>query len=224
MQVRVALLALFSSDIKVPNKTKKEFLLFLSNFHFAAFGIKLKVRSNQTTTPYKKFSQEVKDAKNSSDIKSAMKTLKSQLMGLINEVDFMEAFKNLNFNKVEARKDKSAFPAQYAIKRIANYMQDRDHNDDEYSIEHIINESSGASYSSNIGNLIVLENKINQKISQDEKRSKKDFTFSEKKKYYQESNYNMVKNFLESYTNDFNKNDVYERSEKLAKKFWDLFF
>lgn len=224
VQVRVALLALFSSNIKIPNATKKEFLLFLSNFHFAAFGIKLKVRSNQTTTPYKNFSRDVKKAKNKKDIRKAMHSLQSNLMDLIDKSDFINAFKNLSFNKIEARAGKSVFPAQYAIKRIANKLQDRDYSDDEYSIEHIINESNDAPYSCNIGNLIVLENQINQKINQKEQNSKKEFSFSEKRIYYKESNYNIMKEFLESYIEKFEEDEIKERSEKLAETFWELFF
>lgn len=224
VQVRVALLALFSSNIKIPNATKKEFLLFLSNFHFAAFGIKLKVRSNQTTTPYKNFSRDVKKAKNKEDIRKAMHSLQSNLMDLIDKSDFINAFKDLSFNKIEARAGKSVFPAQYAIKRIANKLQDKDYSDDEYSIEHIINESNDAPYSCNIGNLIVLENQINQKINQKEQNSKKEFSFSEKRIYYKESNYNIMKEFLESYIEKFEENEIKERSEKLAETFWELFF
>lgn len=224
VQVRVALLALFSSNIKIPNATKKDFLLFLSNFHFAAFGIKLKVRSNQTTTPYKNFSRDVKKAKNKEDIRKAMHSLQSNLMDLIDKSDFINAFKDLSFNKIEARAGKSVFPAQYAIKRIANKLQDKDYSDDEYSIEHIINESNDAPYSCNIGNLIVLENQINQKINQKEQNSKKEFSFSEKRIYYKESNYNIMKEFLESYIEKFEENEIKERSEKLAETFWELFF
>ncbi|MGW7996274.1 DUF262 domain-containing protein [Staphylococcus xylosus] len=224
VQVRVALLALFSSNIKIPNATKKEFLLFLSNFHFAAFGIKLKVRSNQTTTPYKNFSRDVKKAKNKEDIRKAMYSLQSSLMDLIDKSDFINAFKDLSFNKIEARAGKSLFPAQYAIKRIANKLQNKDYSDDEYSIEHIINESNDAPYSCNIGNLIVLENQINQKINQKEQNSKKEFSFSEKRIYYKESNYNIMKKFLESYIEKFEENEIKERSEKLAETFWELFF
>lgn len=224
VQVRVALLALFSTNIKIPEKIKKEFLLFLSNFHFAAFGIKLKVRSNQTTTPYKNFSRDVKKAKNTKDIEKAMVSLQESLMNLIDKEDFIDAFRNLSFNKKEARTGKSVFPAQYAIKRISNKLQDKDYNDDEYSIEHIINEGENTSYSNNIGNIIVLENKINQKISQEEQKSKKAFSFSEKKNYYKESNYVIMQDFLKLYTDKFEENEIKERSNRLAETFWQLFF
>ncbi|MCD8887218.1 DUF262 domain-containing HNH endonuclease family protein [Staphylococcus epidermidis] len=222
VQVRVALLALFSSEIKIKDKLKKDFLLFLSNFHFAAFGIKLKVRSNQTTIPYKNFSKDVKNAKSTEDIKNAMIQLKLKLMDLIYKSDFINAFKNLSFSKLESRKGNTVFPAQYAIKRIANDLQNRDYNDDEYSIEHIINESKEGDYN-NIGNLIVLETNINQNISQNEQKAKKDFTFSEKRNYYKKSNYYMVKKFLELYPEKFEKNDIKNRSERLAKEFWETF-
>lgn len=201
---------------------KKDFLLFLSNFHFAAFGIKLKVRSNQTTIPYKNFSKDVKNAKSTEDIKNAMIQLKLKLMDLIYKSDFINAFKNLSFSKLESRKGNTVFPAQYAIKRIANDLQNRDYNDDEYSIEHIINESKEGDYN-NIGNLIVLETNINQNISQNEQKAKKDFTFSEKRNYYKKSNYNMVKKFLELYPEKFEKTDIKNRSERLAKEFWETF-
>ncbi|MEB6066378.1 DUF262 domain-containing protein [Staphylococcus arlettae] len=224
VQVRVALLALYSTKIKISNTTNKNFLLFLSNFHFAAFGIKLKVRSNQTTTPYKNFSRDVKNAKTKEEIKKAMDSLKESLMDLIDKSDFINAFKSLSFNKIEARAGKSLFPTQYAIKRIANKLQNKDYNDDEYTIEHIINESNDVPYSYNIGNIIVLENQINQKINTEEQRLKKEFSFSEKRTYYEKSNYNIMKKFLESYTVKFEENEIKERSEKLAETFWDLFF
>ncbi|MBM7030708.1 hypothetical protein CHR37_12165 [Bacillus velezensis] len=224
VQVRPVLLSLYITDAKLgkkklPQKEKTLFLQFLSNFHFAAFGTNLKVRSNKATSPYKNFSEKVSNARSKNDIKVAISELRKELVKLLTKENFVVAFESLEFSKEKARGGLEAFPASYAIKQLANRMDNRRFDDDEYSIEHILDESLGDT--ENIGNLTVLEEKYNRELNE-EKKQNKDISFEQKKSIYLKSNYTMVQTLCEKH-NRFTREDVSRRSNKLANSFWDSF-
>ncbi|RSD28493.1 DUF262 domain-containing protein [Mesobacillus subterraneus] len=225
VQVRPVLLSLYITNAKLgkkklPQKEKTLFLQFLSNFHFAAFGTDLKVRSNKATIPYKNFSQRVSNAKTKSEIKVAILELRKELLKLITKENFIKVFECLEFSKEKARSGLEAFPASYAIKQIANFTDNRTFDDDEYSIEHILDESLGNT--KNIGNLIVLEEKYNTAVNEEKKRNK-DISFEQKKFIYLQSSYTMVQTLCEKYTT-FTREDISKRANVLAYSFWDAFF
>ena len=104
VQVRTALLSLYIKNEslgkkKLPTEEKNQFLQFLSNFHFAAFGTSLKIRSNIVTAPYKEFSTKVITAKTKVDIRNAITKLKNDLIGLIPKENFIKSFTKLEFSK-----------------------------------------------------------------------------------------------------------------------------
>lgn len=226
VQVRPALLSLYmkneilGDNKKLPTKEKNEFLQFLSNFHFAAFGTTLKIRSNTVTTPYKEFSTKVTKSENKGDIRKAISKLKSDLIELIPKEKFLQAFIELEFSKNKSKNKLESFPASYAIKQLSNKLETRDFSDDEYSIEHILDESLGEN--TNIGNLVVLETKFNEEANQI-KQKKGVITFKEKREIYLQSNYKMVALLLESYE-VFSRDNILERAKALSNQFWEIYF
>ncbi|MEG1045826.1 DUF262 domain-containing protein [Carnobacterium sp.] len=226
VQVRVPLLTLYKSKIKIQNSKRIDFLKFLSYFHFVVYGTSIKFRGNNTTTPFKNFSVQVINAKNASDIYSGMDKLKLDLMGLLNKDEVDRAFKELSFSKEKARSGLSEYPTQFVIKQIANHLEGRNYSPVEYTIEHIIDEEIGNSNS--IGNLIVLERKLNdkinkkkQKIEKEQKHGKNEITFEEKTVIYEESAYKMVKDLVASYPEfNFNHDAIKLRTEELSTQFW----
>lgn len=226
VQVRPALLSLYITNTKLgnkklPQKDKTSFLQLLSNFHFAAFGTNLKIRSNTATMPYKTFSQRVSNAKTRNEIKMAISELRKELLKLIPKENFIKAFGKLEFSKEKARSGLEAYPASYAVKQLANLMDNRTFDDDEYSIEHILDESLGNT--KNIGNLIVLEEKYNREVNEEKKRNKDMISFEQKKLIYLQSKYIIVQTLCENYPS-FAREDVSNRANELANSFWDSFF
>lgn len=226
VQVRPVLLSLYITNTKLgskklPQKEKTLFLQFLCNFHFAAFGTSLKIRSNKATMPYKNFSQNVSNAKTRNDVKLAISELREELLKLIPKENFIKAFEYLEFSKEKARSGLESYPASYAIKQLANLMDNRTFDDDEYSIEHILDESLGNT--ENIGNLIVLEEKYNREVNEEKKRNKDIISFEQKKLIYLQSKYTMVQTLCGNYTR-FDREDISKRANWIANSFWNSFF
>ncbi|HHV6921375.1 TPA: GmrSD restriction endonuclease domain-containing protein, partial [Haemophilus influenzae] len=133
----------------------------------------------------------------------------------LDEKHFILAFKELEFSKKYNREDN--YSAQYAIKRIANILDKRDYDSNEFSIEHIIDECEDYD-NKNIGNLTVLETRLNTEINTSKQKANK-VTFYTKKEIYKNSGYKMAKDVCNYKL--FTQSDFNERSENLAKIFWD---
>lgn len=226
VQTRSALLSYLSIDSEKKIKQKDEifFFKFLANFNFAAFGTSLKLRSNQTTNKYKIFCQKINESKNSSDVRKAIKVLESDLLSLIEPDDFKRAFVNLKFSSAPARKSAIFYPTTYAIRTIANHMDNSLYDDNKSSIEHILDESGNKSGNKeellNIGNLTVLETQLNNKLG-----SKKPKNYSNnidyKLHYYEKSSYKMTQDLCKK---SFTEKNISSRASELAEYFWKYFF
>ncbi|MBV4351172.1 HNH endonuclease family protein, partial [Alistipes finegoldii] len=92
--------------------------------------------------------------------------------------------------------------------QIANYLENRDYSPIEYTIEHVIDEAEGNS--NNIGNLIVLERILNDKIN-DIKQKQKSISFNDKLSIYNESVYKMTKDFVTTHS-QFARDEIESRS------------
>lgn len=221
IQVRVPLLSLYTSQIQMKQSEKIRFLQFLSSFHFAAFGTEIKLRSNKTSQPYRNFSKKVNSATDKETVRSAAKDLEKSLRSLLDEKAFIDAFAKLEFSKKDARVGFSAFPAQYAIKQISNSLEGCLCDDSEYSIEHIVDEDHGNGASS-IGNLIVLETKLNNKVNKLKQENGGEITFAQKLEIYRMSKYKMVQKFIEEYPH-FTHEDIAKRAQILGGKYWSAY-
>lgn len=121
-------------------------------------------------------------------------------------IDFKNKFIQLKYSK-------QGTPDNMKVKYIINKMYCYFTNGkeeifpDNGSIEHILPESSGER-ALNIGNLILLEIKLNNNAGQ--------ATYADKRqKYYLESNYDWVKNFIDEHTS-WTEEDVLVRAENMA--------
>ncbi|HMS26608.1 MAG TPA: DUF262 domain-containing protein [Burkholderiaceae bacterium] len=221
IQVRPALLSLYlrekEGNLKVDKKIKHSLLRFLSDFHFVAFGSGVNLRSNKVTEPCTAFSKEITVACSRTDIQNAIQNLKVKLRKLIDKEHFIQEFQRLEFSKSASRLGQSNFPTSYAIKRIAMSMDGRDYDDGNSSIEHIQNESQDE-YTKNVGNLIVLETKLNNDLG-----NKTITNYSQKRVYYAKSQYEMTKEFAKKQKIFANEVAINVRAENLANQFWDIF-
>ncbi|AHA31502.1 DUF262 domain-containing protein [Exiguobacterium sp. MH3] len=223
VQIRPSLLAFYLKNekktFKLRQSEKSEFLRFICDFHFSAFGTSLNLRSNKTTNPYNNFVKKLSKANNKMDVRKACSDMRKDLIKLIPKEELISAFKNLEFSKKTARTGIDAFPASYAIKRLSDIKNKRKYNDMDYSIEHIIDESDGDV--NNIGNLLVLEQMLNKEIDEQKKKKKRTLNFSEKKKIYSKSKYDCVRVFCTE-TSSFEKTDIEKRATILAEEFWGI--
>lgn len=179
-------------------------------------------------------------------IRTAMLRLKEQLLEkLPNEDDFIDFFSNLRYAKKRIyfdRKNLEKQYAKYAIYTLNNWLDVRHptpgenykvYDEPNYCIEHIIEKSLGddeESYQFKVGNLVVLEKAINNKLSGEHNLSNK---FIE----YRNSKYPQIEEFLEVEkrqfedwereskglewdVNNFSEQEVYNRGRYLALCFY----
>ena len=211
IQVRIALLALF--DVKehdlIDFQVFKDTILFLENFHFAYNAI-LTGRSNRVEGIYSKFAIGLR---NSSDKATSKQIIKDKLIDPLNLLfpsfkDFSEEFITLTYSK---RDNPSNMKTKYALNKLDCAISGCEIFSDDASVEHILPESSEA-ISLSIGNLIVLESKINQEAGNK--------VYSEKVDYYKKSRYLWIKQFLEENT-VWDGSKIAERSKQLASIYYE---
>jgi hypothetical protein len=109
-------------------------------------------------------------------------------------------------------KQKSKKLVQYILKKLDNYFANSDeYKPQSFTIEHIVPESTKASFVGLIGNLLPLGEKLNGELA--------DKPFKTKMRRYPESKYATVNKFVELYSkNDqFTEEDVYNRTKFLSK-------
>lgn len=225
-KMRPALLSFFSWELQPGHKISKphklEFLRFLSNFGFAAFGSGYKLRSNQTSTPFKEFSKQINSASDTNELVRICETLYAELANLLERERFVQSFIELSFSK---KNSKSSNGAKYAIRQLANKADNRDYSDDMSSIEHVIDEGSGVEGSANIGNLLLLETPINETLGVLTSDQDPSAHFESKKIQYARSRYKMTQDFVSRYNEvgGFNEDAIRARALDLANEFWDSF-
>ena len=119
-------------------------------------------------------------------------------------MDFEAKFIDLTYSKKE---DVSNIKTKYALYKINSLYEKEETFTDNCSIEHILSEGS-VEFSTNIGNLIVLETKLNGKAS--------DLMYSDKKSVYEKSKLNWVSKFIEDYS-EWNESMINNRAKEMAK-------
>ncbi|HWK57207.1 MAG TPA: DUF1524 domain-containing protein [Parapedobacter sp.] len=211
VQVRIALLALFKIKEKgfVSSKKFKETVQYLENFHFAYNAI-ISGRASRFETIYAKFAINLRKCKSKSESHAKIDEL------LIKPLDklfpdfeqFSRGFTSLTFTK----KDKpSNVKTKYAVQKLSMLSEDEDVFSDIGSIEHIVSETQGE-ITFNIGNLILLEKKLNCKAG--------NLSYAEKKNIYKSSSYSSVKKFIQDH-DSWEIENIGHRAEKLARKYYE---
>lgn len=214
VQVRVALLALM--DVKncgiIDHFTLKAAVQYLENFHFAYNAI-LSSRANRLEKIFSSFAIAVRKCKDKSTAKEIIRTkLYKPLDQLFPSYqDFSRRFVELNFSKNE---NSSNVKTKYAINKLNCYFSGKEIFPDDGSIEHIVSENDG-DFALNIGNLILLEQTLNNEAG--------DAAYSEKISIYKKSTYPWIDQFVTSHS-EWDQSMIADRAEELAKIYYQKIF
>ena len=210
VQVRIALLALF--DVKqreIIDLTMLRWTLsYLENFHFAYNAI-LANRTNRLEKIYSSFAIALRKA---STKVAARDIIQNELIAPLDELfptfeNFSAKFVALSFTK----KDKASnVKTKYAINKLNSFYSETEVFSDDGSIEHIISEREGGD-ALNIGNLILLEGKLNDEAGHKD--------YSDKCAAYAKSNYAWVKNFITKHR-QWDSSMITQRAIELSKVYY----
>lgn len=206
VQTRIALLALY--DIKdrdlISTDQFKKAILAIENFHFA-FTAVCSIRTNNLETIYSRFAIALRKCNNKSE---TSKIIDEKLIEPLNKLYpnydvFVAKFKELLFTKKD---EPTNVKSKYAVYKLNCYFSGKEIFEDDGSIEHILSETNGER-TLNIGNLILLEGKLNGEAGQR--------GYLEKIPYYQKSQYVWIKKFI-AVNEEWNESMIDERAVALA--------
>lgn len=209
VQIRPILISLFYineyRDI-ISYKLFKKLIVGLSAFHFIYNGICSK-RTSSLETPLNTAAFALYKATTKEAVQAAITTLKSSLIELIpTKEEFIEKFVELKFSKQNIS---SNMITKYTVNKWQNIISGSDTMVQDSSIEHILDENQENELSLSIGNLLLLEQKINSIIPHG-------LSLKEKLEYYKSSKYEIVTEFIKDY-----KQDIWENSDIKARgKAW----
>lgn len=211
VQVRIALLSLFVAKEKgvVSNKNLKRVIKYMENFHFA-YNAVVSGRANKFEQIYCKFARNIRKAE---DKNTANQIIENDLIKPLdrNFPSFEEFCEKFICLKYSTNKNLSEEKTKYAINKINCYFSDKELFEDDGSIEHIIPKINDDDKLFNIGNLILLEQRINNGSNESDYETKKDL--------YEDSNYKWVKAFCEKYPN-WDSCMIEDRARNLAKLYY----
>lgn len=212
-QVRVILLILVDKYINgfLSQKNFKSVLDFLEVFHFA-FTALTSSRPSALDKIYSDTAIAIKPLADQNSIVEEINAMRHKLIEILPDyLTFREAFISLTYSKNS--NNSSNMVTKYVVNKLENYFANRDVNHDDASIEHIINESTDEEDTLSIGNLILLEERLNNPLSGKS-------VFTDKVIEYKKSSYSQIKKFLESYEK-FTINDIEKRALKLCDIFYE---
>lgn len=161
---------------------------------------------------YSKFAIQLNAAESKEDANKIIDELKNTLDEISpNYNEFEEEFIKLEFSK---GKNKSNMLSKYVLNNLEKYYSEESISKQDGSVEHILSEDKNEKYSLSIGNLILLEEKINNEIDNQE--------FKEKRVKYEESKYSYVSQFVTDYDDfhEFTKELIEERAKKMAEDYY----
>lgn len=214
VQVRVVLLSLF--DVKnrelISLDKLKEVVRFLERFHFV-FNSLTSNKSNRFDSIYVNFASNLRQCSTKNEVHNLIfNKFIPDLKKLLPKYEtFEEAFVSLTFTK---KKHPNNMKTKYVLNIMNCYYNEQDIFPDDGSVEHILPENE-SELSLNIGNLILLEGKLNRKAANK--------TYSDKKAIYLESNYKEVKPFVNTYQ-DWKVMNIQSRAKEMAKVvYYDIF-
>lgn len=210
VQVRIALLSLFKAKNKniISTSKFKETILFLENFHFA-FNSIFSGRASRFENTYSKFAIKLNSAKNKTDVNNIIdQELFKPLNSLFPDyVQFSKKFMELTFSKKDHPNN---IKSKYVINKLNSYYENVELFSDLGTIEHILSEKEG-DISLNIGNLILLEEKLNNSAG--------DKAYKDKKSVYSKSSFKWIKQFTEDHE-EWTDKDISIRAENLCKVYF----
>lgn len=166
-------------------------------------------KSNKLEDVIRKYAPLIENQYSDTLLEELLISLKKKLPG---RIDFINAFHSLGWsNKVEFFKDsKMKLRVQLVLELIENYNKG---SKDKFTIEHILPDSSNCNDNAYIGNLLPLEESINNNL--------KDKGLEEKIKAYEKSNFSSTRQFAERYKDKVNTFNPKKRTEFLGKLIYD---
>lgn len=210
VQVRIALLALFKAkEKKIISSSKfKNTIIYLENFHFA-FNSIVSGRANRFENIYSQFSIELNKC---SKLEDANNIIDTKLTKPLNQLfpdyqQFSKGFTELTFSKKDHPNN---IKSKYAINKLNSLIERQEVFCDNGTIEHIKSEKEG-SLSLNIGNLILLEGKLNNEAG--------DKQYVDKKKIYLKSSYQWVKKFTNE-NPEWDDKQIAQRASELSEIYY----
>lgn len=212
VNIRVPIMALLDAKERnaITMKQLKDIVLYMENFHFAYTAL-LSKGTNRVDKHYSAFAIKLSKSLDTQRTNMAIEELKKVIEPLFPSFeDFCNKFISLSFSKAD---NLSNMKTKYAVSKLNSYYSESDIFDDNGSIEHILPESNELSL--NIGNLILLELKINNKAKND--------SYLTKKGFYEESNYKWVQRFVKEHK-DWNESEVANRAKQLAQIYYENIF
>ncbi|MCI9087261.1 MAG: DUF262 domain-containing protein [Clostridia bacterium] len=211
VQVRIVLLALFylKDNELIDMKEFKKTINFLEYFHFIYNSV-CSFSTNKLEKIYSVFSVRVRNCKNKIEV---VKTIRESLIDPLKKIlpkyeDFEVKFIELSYSKKE---NVSNVKTKYAINKINCILEGKEIFEDECNIEHIIPENE-EEITKNIGNLILLEMKLNGEA--DDKK------YQDKIECYKKTKLNWVLNFIRKYPN-WERSYIESRAKEMAKILYD---
>ncbi|MBE6824748.1 MAG: DUF262 domain-containing protein [Ruminococcaceae bacterium] len=211
--VALSLLYLHKKTDILSYKAFKSTIKGLSAFHLMYNAISSK-RTSSLETPLNNFAYSLHAAKSKEDIVEARKILKGSLLMLLpTQEDFIANFIELKFSK---KNIPSNVLSKYILNKCEAIINDSDILEMESSIEHIKDEDPTNDNTLLIGNLLLLEQRINSSIPNG-------LELDGKKKYYSNSRYTMVSEFLKNteHLNTWSDEDILIRCESLGEWLYD---
>ena len=209
VQVRIALIALLEAkeQDRISLKQLKQIVYYLDNFHFAYNAVGAKP-TNKLETIYSRFAISMRASTSKEASRACINALIAELDSIyISYQDFEDRFVLLEYSKKD---NPSNLKTKYAINKIACFYEGSDVFDDQGSIEHILSESESPE-NLNIGNLILLEGRLNEDADS--------LDYEAKVQVYRRSSYKWVQNFIsENPTWDHEK--AVSRAKEMAKFYY----
>lgn len=210
VQVRIALLALFDTKQRgiVDFTMLRDTLSYLENFHFAYNAI-LANRTNRLEKIYSSFAIALRKSQTKAEAKCV---IRDKLVAPLDELfptfdSFSEKFVALSFTK----KDKvSNVKTKYAINKLNSLYSNNEVFANDGTIEHIIPEKEQGN-TLNIGNLILLEDNLNDEAGHE--------NYANKCAVYAKSNYIWVKNFVAQHE-QWDSSMIEQRAKEMAKVYY----
>lgn len=211
--VALSLLYLHNHTEFLSRKAFRNICKGLSAFHLMYNAIASR-RTSSLETPLNSFAHLLHESKSKEDIQKARKILKDSLITLIpTKEEFVANFKELKFSKNNISTN---VLSKYIMNKFESIFSDSDLLESESSIEHIMDEVFENQMTLNIGNLLLLEQRINSGIPSG-------LNLSDKKDYYSASKYVTVDSFINKYgdVSEWTEEHINSRSTALGELLYE---
>lgn len=211
VQVRIVELAIVNLKEKglIDLKYMKYILNLLESFHFAYNSI-MRGNPNSVEKVYSAFAIETVKCTDKTMVKELVKNklVVPLQRSLPKKEEFIDNFVELKYSK---RDLPTNIKAKYVLNKINCYYEDRELFSEDGTIEHIISEAEGDECL-NIGNLILLENELNEEADS--------MKYCDKVAIYERSRYKWVKDFI-SKNPDWISTMIRDRAKGMAECYYD---